>query len=100
MTDTATDPKVATLVTSLETQVNNAITVLTEAGVDLKHGIAVPGEQNWRLGPDGLMFGDTRTDYTAEEYADVLVDPINLLRRIISMVSHMTHPSFVGKLLA
>lgn len=100
MTDTATDPKVATLVTSLDAQVNHVIHTLRGAGVNLEHGIAVPGEHNWHLGPDGLMFGDTRTNYTAEKYADELVDPINQLRRLISMVSHMTHPSFVGKLLA
>lgn len=100
MPDTATDPKVATLVTSLEAQVNNAITVLMEAGVNLEHGIAVLGEHNWYLGPDGLLFGDTRTGYTAEKYAKGLNDPIAGVNRFISNLSHMTHPSFVGKLLA
>lgn len=100
MTATIIDPKVATLVTSLEAQVNHVIHTLRGAGVDLKHGLNVPGEHNCYLGPDGLMFGDTRTGYTAEKYAKGLNDPIAGVNRLISSLSHMTHPSFVGKLLA
>ena len=100
MTDTATDPKVATLVTNLDVQVKNAITILTEAGVDLKHGLNVPGEHNWYLGPDGLMFGDTRTPYTAASAVERAIDPIRFACRFITDLSHLTHPSFAGKLLA
>lgn len=99
MTDTATDPKVATLVTSLDAQVNHVIHTLRGAGVDLQHGLNVPGEHNWHLGPDGLLFGDTRTAYTAEQYADGLVDPINQIIRFIGSLSRMTRDSYVNGLL-
>lgn len=100
MTDTATDPKVATLVTSLDAQVNHVIHTLRGAGVDLKHGVAIRGCHNWRLTTSGLVFGDTKTPYTAEEVADGLADPINFMARLITRLARMTHPRVVNELLA
>lgn len=101
MTDTATDPKVATLVTSLDAQVNHVIHTLQGAGVDLKHGVAIQGCHNWRLTTSGLVFNDAKTPSTQQRrWPMALADPINFMARLITRLARMTHPRVVNELLA
>lgn len=97
-TTSTAEAEVSTLVQSLEVQVTHVISVLTAAGVDLRYSVCIPGEHNWRLGQKGLEFGDTRTRYTASQFAAASTDAANGMMRLIAHLAHMTHPDEVARL--